>query len=140
MWEIWIQSLGQEDTLVKGMATHSHMLAWKTPWSEESGRLQSMGLQRVEHDWGTKHKVLLAPCKKKKKAMTNLASILKSWDITFPTKVHIIKVMVFPIVMYRCESWTIKKAEHWRIDAFELKCWRRLLRSPWTSWRSNHLS
>ena len=63
MWEIWIQSLGQEDTLVKGMATHSDMLAWKMPWSEESGRLQSMGLQR-EHNWRTKHKVLLAPWEK----------------------------------------------------------------------------
>ena len=68
--------------------------------------------------------------------MTNLDSLLKSRDITFPTKVCLVKAMVFPVVMYRCESWTIKKAEHWRIDAFELWCWRRLLRFPWTS-RSN---
>ena len=63
--------------------------------------------------------------------MTNLDSILKSRDITLPTKVHLVKAMVFPVVMYGSESWTIKKAEHWRIDAFELWCWRRLLRVPW---------
>ena len=68
-----------------------------------------------------------------RKVMTNLASILKSRDITLPTKVHLVKVMVFPVVMYGCESWTIKKAEHRRIDAFELWCWRRLLRVPWTA-------
>ena len=69
--------------------------------------------------------------------MTNLDSILKSRDITLPTKVHLVKAMVFPVAMYGCESWTIKKAESWRIDAFELWCWRRLLRVPWTVRRSN---
>ena len=69
--------------------------------------------------------------------MTNLDSILKSRDITLPTNVHLDKAMVFPVVMYGCESWTIKKAENWRIDAFELWCWRRLLRVPWTTRRSN---
>ena len=69
--------------------------------------------------------------------MTNLDTILKSWDITLPTKVHLVKAMVFPEVMYGCESWTIKKAEHQRIDAFKLWCWRRLLRVPWTTRRSN---
>ena len=69
--------------------------------------------------------------------MTNLDSILKSRDITLPTKVHLVKGMVFPVVMYGCESWTIKKVEHQRIDAFELWCWRRLLRVPWTTRRSN---
>jgi len=69
--------------------------------------------------------------------MTNLDSILKSRDITLPTKVHLAKAMVFPVVMYGCESWTLKKAEHRRIDAFELWCWRRLLRVPWTTRRSN---
>ena len=69
--------------------------------------------------------------------MTNLDSILKNKDITLPTKVHKVKAMVFPGVMYGCESWTIKKAEHQRIDAFELWCWRRLLRVPWTARRSN---
>ena len=72
-----------------------------------------------------------------KKAMINLDSILKSRDITLPTKVHLVKAMVFPVAMYRRESWTIKKAECWRIDAFELWCWRRLLRVPWTTRRSN---
>ena len=72
-----------------------------------------------------------------RKVMTNLDSILKSRDITLTTKVHLVKAMVFPVVMYRCESWTIKKAERQRIDAFELWCWRRLLRVPWTARRSN---
>ena len=69
--------------------------------------------------------------------MTNLDSILKSRDITLPTKVHLVKAVVFPVVMYECESWTIKKAERRSIDAFELWCWRRLLRVPWTARRSN---
>jgi len=72
-----------------------------------------------------------------RKVMTNLDSILKSRDITLPTKVHLLKAMVFPVVMYGCESWTVKKAEHQRIDAFELWCWRGLLRVPWTARRSN---
>ena len=72
-----------------------------------------------------------------RKAMTDLDSILRNRDITLPTKVHLVKAMVFPVIMYECESWTIKKAEHWKIDAFELWCWRRLLRVPWTARRSN---
>ena len=79
----------------------------------------------------TKRRLLLG-----RKAMTNLDGVLKSRDITLPTKVCIIKAMLFPVVVYRCESWTIKKAEHQRIDAFKLWCWRRLLRVPWTA-RSN---
>ena len=70
--------------------------------------------------------------------MTNLYSILKSRDITLPTKVHLVKAMVFPVVMYGCESWTVKKDEHWIIDAFELWCWGKPLRAPWTARRSNH--
>ena len=77
---------------------------------------------------------MLAPWKK---VMTNLDSILKSRDITLPTKIHLVKAMVFPVVMYGCESWTIKKAEHRRTDAFELWCWRISLRVPWTARRSN---
>ena len=72
-----------------------------------------------------------------RKVMTNLDSILKSRDITLPTKVHLVKAMVFPVVMYGCESWTIKKGEYQRTDAFELWCWRRLLRVPWTARRFN---
>ena len=88
----------------------------------------------VDSDWSheIKRHLLLG-----RKAMTNLDSILKSRDITLPTKVHLVKAMVFPVVMYRCESWTIKKAEHWRIYAFELWCWRRLLRVSWTAGRPN---
>ena len=72
-----------------------------------------------------------------RKVMTNLDSILKSRDIALPTNVHLVKAMIFPVVMYRCGSWTVKKAEHRRIDAFELWCWRRLLRVRWTARRSN---
>ena len=72
-----------------------------------------------------------------RKVMTNLDSIFKSRDITLPKKVHLVKAMVFPVVMYGCESWTVKKVEHWKIDAFELWCWRRLLRVPWIARRSN---
>ena len=72
-----------------------------------------------------------------RKVMTKLDSIFKSRDITLPTKVHLVKAMVFPVVMYGCESWTVKKAEHQRTDVFELWCWRRLLRVPWTARRSN---
>ena len=72
-----------------------------------------------------------------RKVMTKPDSMLKSRDITLPTKVHLVKAVVFPVVMYGCESWTVKKAEHRRIDAFELRCWRRLLRVPWTARRSN---
>ena len=72
--------------------------------------------------------------------MTNLDSIFKSRDITLPTKVRLVKAMVFPVVIYGCEGWTVKKAEHRRIDAFELCCWRRLLRVPWTARRSNQFT
>ena len=75
-----------------------------------------------------------------RKVMTNLDSILKSRDITLPTKVHLVKAMLFPVVTYGCESWTVKKAESQKIDAFEVWCWRRLLRVPWTARRSNHPS
>ena len=83
---------------------------------------------------------MLAPWKEsydQRKVMANLDSILKSRDVTLPTKVCLMKAMVFPVVMYGCESWTIKKAEHWRIHVFEVWCWRRLLRVPWTARRSN---
>ena len=80
----------------------------------------------------TKRRLLLG-----RKDMTNLHSILKNRDITLPTKVHLVKAMVFPVVVYGCESWTVKKTEHQRIDVFELWCWRRLLRVPWTAVRSN---
>ena len=110
------------------MTTHSSILAWKILWTEEPGRLQSTGFTESK----ARLRLLLG-----RKVMTNLYSTLKSRNITLPTKVCLIKAMVFPVVMYRCESWTIKKAECRRIDAFELWCWRRLLRVPWTARRSS---
>ena len=102
---------------------------------ENSERLYFGGLQnhcRWDSICEIKRHLLLG-----RKTMTNLDSILKSRDITLPTKVCLVKAMVFPVVIYGCQSWTIKKAEHRRIDAFELWCWRRLLRVPWTARRSN---
>ena len=90
-------------------------------------------LQMVTAAMKIKRRLLLG-----RKVMTKLDSILKSRDVTLSTKVHLVKAIVFPVVMYGCESWTIKKAEHWRIDAFKLWSWRRLLRVPWTARRSNH--
>ena len=105
------------------MATHSSVLAWRIPGTREPGGLPSLGSHRVRHDW------------------SNLAaaadSILKNRDITLPRKVRLVKAVIFPVVKYGCEIWTMKKVEHWRIDAFELWCWRRLLRVPWTARRSN---
>ena len=132
MWETRVRSLGWEDPLEKEMAIHSRTIAWKIPWTEEPGRLQSMGVTKSQTRLHFHFHLLLG-----RKVMTNLDSILKSRDISFPTKVHLVKTMVFPSVMYGCESWTITKAECWRIDAFELWCWRRLLRVPWTARRSN---
>ena len=111
MLETRVLSLHREEIpRKKEMAIHSSTIAWKIPWTEElHGR----------------------------KSMTKLESILKSRDITLPTKVRLVKAMVFPVVMYGCESWTIKKAECQRIDVFELWCWRILLRVPWTARRSN---
>ena len=95
-----------------------------------------MGGSKITADGDCSHEIKrhLLPGRK---AMTNLDSILKSRDITLPTNVHLAKAMVFPVVMYACESWTIKKAECQKIDAFELWCWRRLLKVPWTARRSN---
>ena len=106
------------------MATHSSVLAWRIPGTGEPGRLPSMVSHRVGHDW-------------RDLAALAADSMLKSRDITLPTKVHLVKAMVFPGVIYGCESWTIKKAEHQRIDAFELWCWSRLLTVPWIARRSN---
>ena len=103
--------------------------------SGNSDRLYFLGLQiTVDGDCSheIKRRLLLGG-----KAMTNLDNMLKSRDITLPTKGCLVIAMIFPVVMYGCESWTIKKSEHWRIDAFELWCWRRLLRVPWTARRSN---
>ena len=106
------------------MATHSNVRAWRIPGTGEPGGLPSVRSHRVGHDRSD----LVAAA---------ADSILKSRDVTLPTKVHLVKAVVFPVVMYGCESWTIKKAEHRRSDAFELWCWRRLFRVPWTARRSN---
>ena len=116
-------NLAHFHALEKEMATHSSVLSWRIPGTGEPGGLLSLGSHRVGYDWSD----LAAAADR----------ILKSRDITLPTKVHLVKAMVFSVVMYGCESWTIKKTEHRRIDAFELWCWRRLLRVPWTARRSN---
>ena len=137
MWETWVQSLGQEDPLEKEMATHSSTLAWKIPWMEEPGGLQSMGLQRVRHDWAISLSLFKisvdGDCSHEikrhsllgRKDMTSLDSVFKSRDITLLTKIYVVKVTVFPAVMYRCESWTIKKAEPQRTEASKLWCCKR---------------
>ena len=112
-----------------------------TPWQIDGETMETvagfiLGGSKITADGDCSHEIkrhLLL----RRKAMTNLDSILKSRDITLPTKVHLIKAMVFPVVMYGCKSWTVKKAERQRIDAFELWCWGRLLRVPWTARRSN---
>ena len=111
--------------LEKDMATHSSILAWRIPGMREPGGLPSTGSHRVRHDWS--------------ELAAAADSIFKCRDITLPTKAHLVKAMVSPVVMYGCESWTIKKAERWRTDAFKLWCWRWLLRIPWTATRSNQL-
>ena len=112
-----------------------------TPWQIDGETMEAVrdfiflgSKMTADSDWSyeIKRRLLLG-----RKAMINLDSILKSRDITLLTKVHLVKAMVFPVVMYRCESWTAKKAEYGRIDAFELWCWRRLLRVPWTARRFN---
>ena len=116
------------------MASH-HFMADRWGNSRNSGWLYFSGLQNHcrwwLQPWNWK---MLIPWKE---SITNLDSILKSRDITLPTKVRLVKAMVFPVVMYQCESWAVKKTKHQRIDAFELWCWRRLLRVPWTAKRSN---
>ena len=106
----------------KTMETMSERLF---PWSPKSLQMVTAAMKFKD------------ACSLEEKLMTNLDSILKRRNITLPTKVCLVKAMVFPVVMYGCESWTVKKAEHRRIDAFELWCWRRLLRVPWTARRSN---
>ena len=133
--ETWVQSLGWEDPLEKGKATHS------TSWQRDGETVETVadfifGSSKITADGDCSHAIkrrLLFG----RKVMTNLDSLFKSRDITLPIKVSLVKAMVYPVVMYGCESWTIKKAERRRIDAFELWCWRRLLRVPRTARRSN---
>ena len=141
----------------KAMAPHSSTPAWKIPWMEEPGRLQSMGSLRVGHDWATSLSLFTFHFHALEKKMATHSSVL-AWRIPgteepggLPSMgshrighnwsdlaaAAAVKALVFPVVMYGFESWTIKKAEHRRIVAFELWCWRRLLRVPWTARRSN---
>ena len=119
-----------------GVAGLFQAVCWVNEWDVDSWEGLICILLKITADGDCSHEIrrrlLLG-----RKVMTNLDSILKSRDITLPTKVHLVKAMAFPVVMYGCESWTVKKAERWRIDAFELWCWRRLLRVPWTARRSN---
>ena len=105
-------------------------------WGNNGNSDRFLGGSKITADGNcnheTKRRLLLG-----RKVMTNLKSLLKNRDITLSTKVCLVKAVIFPVVMYGCENWTIKKAEQWRIDSFEQCCWRRLLRLPWTSWRSN---
>ena len=115
----------------------SPITSWQSDWETiKTVRDFILGGSKITADGDCSHEIkrclLLG-----RKVMTNLDSILKNKDITLPTKICLVKAMVFPVVMYECESWTMKKAEHGRIDAFELWCWRRLLRVPWTARRSN---
>ena len=129
-WKSWLKAQHSENE-DHGIWSH-HFIG--NIWGN-SVRLYFLGLQnhcRCDCSHEIKRHLLLG-----RKAMTNLDSVLKSRDITLPTKVHLVKAMVFPVVMYGCESWTRKKAESQRTDAFELWCWRRLLRVPWTARRSN---
>ena len=112
-----------------------------TTWQVDGETMETvrkfiLGGSKLTADGDCRHEIK-RPLLFGRKAMTNLHSILKSRDITLPIKVHLVKAMVFPVVMYGCEIWTIKKVEHQRIDAFELWCWRRLLRVPWTAQTSN---
>ena len=149
------------------MATHSSTFSWKIPWTEEPGRLQCMESPRVSHDWATSLSffpsfwkiagfiislvlyyfwlcwIFLLPgcsshCREQGPlSLSVLGSLIAGASLALWAKVYLVKAVAFPVVMYGCESWTIKKAEHQRIDAFELWCWGRLLRVPWTTRRSN---
>ena len=115
----------------------SPIASWKIDWKQwKKWQNLFLGGPQITEDGDCSHEIK-ARLSLGRKAMTNLDSILKSRNITLPTKVRLVKAMVFTVVMYGCENWTIKKAEHRRIDAFELWCWGRLLRVPWTARRSN---
>ena len=129
-WKSWLKAQHSENEDY-GIWSH-HFIGNRRGNSGNSVRLLIFGGSKITADGGCSHEIkrrlLLG-----RKVLTNLDSILKSRDITLPTKVRLVKAMDFPVVMYGCESWTVKKAEHWRIDAFELWCWRRLLRVPWSA-------
>ena len=121
-----------------GLNDQGPISSWQTNGeTEETVTDFILGGSKITADGDWSHEIKTCSLLLGGKAMTNLDSMLKSRDITLPTKVHLVKAMVFPVVMFGCKSWSIKKAEHQRIDAFELWCWKRLLRVPWTARRSN---
>ena len=131
-WKSWLKAQHSE---MKIMASGPI-----TPWEIDGETVETVSDfiflgSKLTADGDCSHEI--KRCFLGRKVMTNLDSIFKSRDLTLPTKVRLVKAMVFPVVMYGCESWTVKKAECWRVDAFELWCWRRLLRVPWTARRSN---
>ena len=134
-WKTWLKAQHSERSWYLRSWHLVPSLHGKEMWKQWKQWL-TLFLELQNHDGDCSHEIkrrlLLG-----RKVMTNLDSILKSRDITLPTKVHLVKAMVFPVITYGCESWAIKKARHQRIDAFELWCWRRLLRVPWTARRSN---
>ena len=122
---------------LKPASAHVNEPGWLSSWLQLQLTSSKLKNFPVEHTGMRNNEiVILSHLLLGRKVMTNLDSILKSRDITLPTKVRLVKAMVFPVVVYGCESWTVKKAEHWRIDAFKLWCWRRLFRVLWTSRRS----
>ena len=135
-WKSWLKAQHSENE-DHGIWSHHFITSWEIDGETvETVSDFILGGSKMTADGDCSHEIkrrLLL----RRKLMTNLDSIFKSRDITLPTKVHLVKAMVFPVVMYGCESWTVKKAERRRIDAFELWCWRRLLRVPWTARRSN---
>ena len=131
-WKSWLKTLQKTKIMVSGPITSWQIDGEKVETVTDFIFLGSKVTADGHRNHEVKRRLLL-----RRKAMTNLNSILESRDMTLPTKVWIVKAMGFPVVMYRYESWTIKKAECWRINAFELWCWRRLLRVPWTTGRSD---
>ena len=137
-WKIWLEIQHSKTKInIQKLRSSSPITSWQT----EAEKLETMTDfiflgSKITSD-GDCSREIKRCLPLGRKAMTSLNSILKSKDMSLPTKVYLVKAMVFPVVMYRCESWTIKKAENQRIDALELGCWRRLLRIPWTARRSN---
>ena len=132
-WKNWLKTLIQKTKIMVSSPI--------TLWQIDGETMETvtdfiLGDSKITANGNCSHEIKICLLLERK-AMTNLDNILKSTDITLQAKVHLVKAVVFPVVMYGCESWTIKKVEHWKIDAFELWCWRRLLRVPWTARRSN---
>ena len=134
-WKSWLKTQNSKKTKIMASGP---ITSWANRWGNNGNIVIDfiLGGSKITADGDCSHEIK-KPLLLGRRAMAHLDSILRSRDITLPTKVHLVRAVVFPVVMYGCESWTIKKAEHRRIDVFELWCWRRLLRVPWTTRRSN---